>query len=495
MPDTRSFPPTNEIPRFDRGRVAVQGLGFVGAAMAIAVSSAVDEVGNPRFDVTGVDLDNGAGNERIGALNEGRFPFETNDESLTDALSSSIGRNLRAGTSPEVYATADVVVVDVPLDIDWRSDEPSLQLAGFERAIRTIGALVRPGALVLVETTVPPGTTENIVVPALGDELQRRGLDPDSVLVAHSYERVMPGSDYFGSIVNYWRVFAGTTDAAAAAAEQFLSTIINVEQYPLTRLRNTTSSETAKVLENTFRATTIALMEEWSRFAELAGVDLFEVVDAIRMRPTHSNMRSPGFGVGGYCLTKDPLFAKLAARQFWDTPMDFPFSTAAVRTNDRAPITTLGRLRELLGGSLEHQRILLLGISYRQDVGDTRYSPSETFTRAAIAAGATVIAHDPLVEHWDELEWPVPSAVPSPKDFDAIVFAVPHLEYQQLRIADWLGEHRPVILDAFDVLSAPQRSEATELGCVVASVGRSDALAAVGAADLPAAIDDPRSNP
>ena len=113
--------------------------------------------------------------------------------------------------------------------------------------------------------------------------------------------------------------------------------------------------------------------------------------------------------------------------------------------------------------------------------------------------GATVIAHDPLVEHWDELEWPVPSAVPSPADFDAVVFAVPHLEYQQLRIADWLGGNRPVILDAFDVLSAPQRSEATRLGCVVASVGRSDAPGAVDAAgafpaDLPAALDDPRSN-
>ena len=103
-------------------------------------------------------------------------------------------------------------------------------------------------------------------------------------------------------------------------------------------------------MENTFRATTIALMEEWGRFAETVGVDLFEVVDAIRMRPTHANMRTPGFGVGGYCLTKDPLFAKLAASELWDTPMEFPFSSAAVRTNDEAPLVALDRVRRLLGG-------------------------------------------------------------------------------------------------------------------------------------------------
>lgn len=475
MTEDRTTPPTalHDLTGSTRPVVAVQGLGFVGAAMSIAVASAMDADGNPAFEVVGVDLDDTAGGARVAALNESRFPFETTDPELTSALQAARARgNLRCVTDPSAYARADVIVVDVPLDIDWRSATPELRLKGFEAAIATVGRHARPGTLVLVETTVPPGTTEKIVVPTLDKELSQRGIDPSSVLVAHSYERVMPGAEYFRSIVSYWRVYAGHTPESADAAEAFLSQVIDTETYPLTRLANTTSSETAKVLENTFRATTIALMEEWSRFAEHVGVDLYEVVDAIRMRPTHANMRTPGFGVGGYCLTKDPLFASVAAAELWNLPIEFPFSTAAVRANDEAPLAALDRVRTLVGGSLDGQRLLLLGVSYRQDVGDTRYSPSETFVRAAESAGAVVTAHDPLVSHWDELERDTSTQLPDPSGFDAVVFAVPHDEYRRIDLAAWLGTARPAVLDAFNVLSAAQRQLLVELGCPIASIGR-----------------------
>ena len=460
-------------PTDSRPVIAVQGLGFVGAAMAIAVASATAEDGSHAYTVIGVDLGDEAGKQRIAALNSGAFPFETTDTDLVAALSAARERgNLIACEDPAAYGLADVVVIDVPLDIDWRAETPALRLGGFEAAIRTVGRHVRPATLVLVETTVPPGTTEKIVVPLLADELGQRGLDPDSVLVAHSYERVMPGAEYFASIVDYWRVFAGHTDEAAKAAEGFLRSVINTDTHPLTGLGSTTASETAKVMENTFRATTIALMEEWGRFAEMVGIDLFEVVDAIRLRPTHANMRTPGFGVGGYCLTKDPLFAKLASEQLWDHPIEFPFSTAAVRTNDAAPTVSLDRVRQLVGGSLAGKRLLLLGVSYRQDVGDTRYSPSETFVRAALDAGATVVAHDPLLERWDELDWDLPADLPAPGDFDAIVFAVPHDEYRRIDLPAWLGDARPAIFDGFSVVSPAQRRLAAALGCEVASIGR-----------------------
>ena len=406
--------------------VAVQGLGFVGAAMAVAVASALDSAGRPRFEVVGVDLPDRAGTARVEALASGTFPFPTTDARL-DAAVDRVHRqgNLRCVTDASSFAEADVVVVDVPFDIDWRSETPELRTEGFRSAIATVGRHVRPSTLILIETTVPPGTTEKIVLPTLRRELLGRDLDADSVLVAHSYERVMPGADYFASITNYWRVYAGTTEGAADAAEEFLSAVIDTDRFPLTRLAGTTASETAKVLENTFRATTIALMEEWSRFAELVGIDLFDVVEAIRMRPTHANIRTPGFGVGGYCLTKDPLFAPLAARELWNSELDFAFSTAAVRTNDRAPLNALDRLMDLLGGSVAGRRIALLGISYRQDVGDTRYSPSETFARAAEALGATLVLHDPLLTHWDELARDTEQDVPDPADVDAVVFAVP----------------------------------------------------------------------
>ena len=460
-------------PGEERRVVAVQGLGFVGAAMAIAAASAVNEEGEPAFTVIGVDRDDELGRARVDALNSGRFPFETTDQQLTHALAAARERgNLQAGVDPAAYGMADTIVIDVPLDIDWRSETPELRLAGFEAAIRTVGEWVRPGALVIVETTVPPGTTQRIVVPLLEDCLRERDLDPSSVLVAHSYERVMPGADYLDSIVNYWRVYAGHTDDAAKAAEKFLSTVINVDDFPISRLSNTTASETAKVLENTFRATTIALMDEWSQFAEMAGVDLFEVVDAIRMRPTHANMRTPGFGVGGYCLTKDPLFGWLSAKVLFDQPIEFPFARAAVRTNDAAPLRVIELTTELLGGSLAGRHILLLGVSYRQDVGDTRYSPAETFARAAIGAGARLTAHDPLIDHWEELGCRVATELPSADDVDAVVLAVPHAGYRDIDVLTWFDRNQPAVIDAWDVWTAEQRRLASSLGCRVTSIGR-----------------------
>src|SRR5439155_14626233 len=145
---------------------------------------------------------------------------------------------------------------------------------------------------------------------------------------------------------------------------RFLSCFINVRDYPLTRVGSTTASETGKLLENSYRATTIAFMEEWGRFAEANGIDLFEVIDAIRVRPTHSNMRQPGFGVGGYCLTKDPHFGAISARQlFGRSDLTFPFSTQAISVNAAMPIGTVDRLECLLGGSLRGKTVLLLGVA------------------------------------------------------------------------------------------------------------------------------------
>jgi len=249
--------------------------------------------------------------------------------------------------------------------------------------------------------------------------------------------------------------------------------VLNIKEYPLTRLQSTTACETAKVLENSYRATTIALMEEWGRFAEAVGIDLFEVISAIRRRPTHSNMRQPGFGVGGYCLTKDPLLGAVAARQLFGLEgVDFPFSTLAVETNRQMPLVSLQMLDALLNGGLTGKNILLLGVSYRQDVADTRYSPSETFVRGALEHGASVVCHDPLVTDWPELDLTVANELPSLDQVDAVVFAVPHREYVELNVRRWLNGTRPAILDSNDVLSRAQHRTLRDMGCAVASIGR-----------------------
>ena len=467
----RAAPPTG------RPVVCVQGLGFVGAAMAVAVASARDAEGQPRYDVIGVDLPTDAGRARIEALNAGRFPFASRDEQLAGELVRAHERaNLIATSDAAVFALASVVVVDIPLDVDWDTDPPALRWDGFRRGITTLARMMSPGSLAILESTVPPGTTARVVAPIFEQELKARGLPPGAVNLAHSYERVMPGRDYLESIVNFWRVYAGHTPAAAEACERFLRDVIHVDRHPLARLRSTTASELGKVLENAYRATTIAFMEEWSRFAEGTGVDLFEVVDAIRVRPTHSNMRTPGFGVGGYCLTKDPLFAALGARDLFGREAAFPFSALAVQTNRLMPLASLERLQDLLGGNLEGRSILLLGVSYRQDVGDTRHSPAEIFVRAARDRGARVIAHDPLVRRWEELDLDLPAELPKAAGVDAVVLAVPHREYRELDYEAWLGDHKPVLLDAFSVLSREQRDRLRARGCRVESVGRGPGL-------------------
>ena len=459
--------------------VCVQGLGFVGAAVALAVARARDAAGRPLFDVVGVDLETPRGRAAIDSLNQGRFPFATEDRALAAAArqARSAG-NLVATSDPAAYGDAAVVLVDIDLDLAIDAEAAGgpaarLELARFREAIATLGRSIAPGTLVIVETTVPPGTCSRVVAPALAEGLAARGLPEDGFLLAHAYERVMPGAGYLDSIVNYWRVYAGHTEAAAEACAAFLSQVINVADYPLKRLSSTTASETAKVLENSYRAVNIAFMDEWGRFAEAVGLDLFEVIDAVRQRPTHANLRQPGFGVGGYCLPKDPLLALAAAREiFRRDDLDFPFCRRAVAVNRAMPLASLDAVQALLGGSLAARRLLLLGVSYRPEVADTRNAPAAAFVMEARRRGATVAVHDPLVRHWPELDIAIPEALPDPAGCDAVVVAVGHDAYRALDFPRWLGEARPKILDADKVLDRRQRDDLARLGCAVAAIGR-----------------------
>lgn len=438
-------------------KVCIQGLGFVGSATALVVANALDHINKPVYNVVGVDLPTSEGRRRIEAINNGQFPFDTLDPNMKKAAQIAYEHgNLQATSDEAVYQDADIVLVDVQLDIKNINEQPEIDFAGFKKAISILGENLKPGALIVIETTVPPGTCEHIVCPIIEDNLNKRGLAEDSILIAHSYERVMPGKDYYNSIVNFWRVYSGLTTEAADLCEQFLSSIINTGNYPLTRLHNTTASETAKVLENSYRAMNIAFMEEWGRFAEAVGIDLFEIVDAIRVRPTHNNIRQPGFGVGGYCLTKDPLFAHLAAKDiFKNNNLDFPFSRKAVHLNRQMPLVSLNKIKQELG-SLQNKHILLLGVSYRPDVADTRNAPAEEFVRTAELQGAKVDVHDPLVSFWDEMARPILNELPSPIQYGAIIFAVGHSDYKSLNLNNWLSGCNCLILDADRVLTDNQ---------------------------------------
>jgi nucleotide sugar dehydrogenase len=457
-----------------RAVVCIQGLGFVGAANAIAIASARGPDGLPLYDVIGVDLPNELGRERAALLNQGLFPFTTTDDTLVEAARSvKIAGNLVAETHPGAFSRADIIAVDVGLDVEEKGETPRFCRPPFEAAIASVGDHMRPDALVLLESTVPPGTCEKIVAPLLKQRLQARSLPADDLKLAYCYERVTPGDEYLASIVDMWRVYAGLTPAAADAAERFLSSIIDVKKRPLKRLSNLRAAEMAKVVENTYRAVNIALIDEWERFARCIDVDLFEVLEAIRVRPTHQNIRYPGLGVGGYCLSKDPMFGPASARELYGlTDLSFPLSTASVKINDAMPSSTVNLLEQMLTDGLQNKNILILGASYREDVDDTRHSPSIILAKRLLTKGATVELADPLVKGLEDLAIPMHTELPSPNGFDAVVLAVGHKQYRALDVAEWAGQERPVVLDSSGVLGRPALEALSNAGFKVAAIGR-----------------------
>ena len=176
----------------------------------------------------------------------------------------------------------------------------------------------------------------------------------------------------------------------------------------------------------------ISFAIEWSRFAEEAGVDLYSIVNAIRVRKTHSNLMYPGIGVGGYCLTKDPLLASWARQSFFGSPSNLDMSINSVSSNDQMPIYAYDRLLQVFG-SLENKKLAFLGVSYRGDVGDTRYTPVETLVLKVQESNAQVYLHDPFISFWQELECKVYTNIDDvlDRDPDIIIISTGHSAYRE----------------------------------------------------------------
>tara|TARA_B100001123_G_C15336228_1_gene1032926 strand:+ start:2169 stop:3500 length:1332 start_codon:yes stop_codon:yes gene_type:complete len=426
--------------------------------MSVAISSRLDKNRKPLFNVIGVDVPTRPGKSIVEKLNNGLFPFNNVDSTISENLKSVVKRgNFIATTSNEAYGLADVVIVSMNCDLINDRNNSVIDLDNFKNGILEMASFIQEDVLVIIESTVPPGACEKIIYPLIVEAFKKRSLDYNKFYLAHSYERVMPGENYLESIINYWRVYSGINIESAEKCEKFLSKIINIDDYPLSRLESTTSSEIGKLLENSYRAVNIAFIEEWSRFSEEVGVDLYEIVKTIRKRPTHSNIRHPGFGVGGYCLTKDPLFAKIAANDYLGlNGHDFPFSTKAVEVNNQMPLVTLDKVIEYFGGTLDGKKILLMGITYREDIGDTRFSPSEIFYNEAEARGASLKAYDPLVDYWIEIGLDVFNNLPNLSDFDAVVFTTSHKSFKKINFNEWMSNNEILCFDANNVLTKEQ---------------------------------------
>lgn len=451
----------------DNGKkiVVVQGLGFVGSVMAAVVADCEVEGKSPYF-VVGVDLPSVGSFWKIPSINSGKSPFKAEDPEVDKIFERTVKSkaSLIATWVSEAYSEADIIVVDINLDAVkpeiGKAEDGYVDTSNFEKAIRGIGRRMRQDALILIETTVPPGTTENIVKPIIEECFRERciELSGNYPLIAHSYERVMPGAKYIQSIKEFWRTFSGCNKEAARKTRAFLSDIIDTGKYPLYEMKKPVASELAKIMENSYRAMNIAFIHEWTLFAEDTGVNLFEVVDSIRVRKgTHDNMMYPGFGVGGYCLTKDPILAEWASHKLFGRKGHLRFSIEAVNVNDLMPHHTFDLLMKGLDNNISGKKVAILGASYREDVDDTRNSPTITLYDDIRTAGGVPEIHDPYANIMIQREdMSIKSDLFSVLEgASAVVFVAKHKQYKNLS-QETLVEAINInacIVDAFNVLS------------------------------------------
>jgi nucleotide sugar dehydrogenase len=490
--------------------VVVMGLGFVGAVMAGVVADTVDRTkGKPTKFVIGMQRPSTRSYWKIPYINRGIAPVESEDPEVAPLITRCVTekKTLIATFTYDVLSLADCVVVDVQCDYNKETlgnvKRGEADISAFEESLKIIGERIRPECMILIETTVPPGTTEYIAYPIIKKAFEKRGIADREPLLAHSFERVMPGRQYVSSIRDFWRVASGINEQARRRVIAFLSDIINVGKYPLTILDRPIESETCKIVENSYRATLLAYLHEWSLFAERNGVDLIKVLEAIRVRPTHSNIIFPGPGIGGYCLPKDGGLGVWAYHTLMGFEDDiFKITPMAIDINDTRPLHAAQLVRDALrnmGKIVAACRIAVLGVSYREDVGDTRYSGSEILVRKLSEMGADIVVHDPYVKHWWEFEkqesYPAPGhsrarffrdqeklaelrvnqdISEALKKADAVVLAVRHEMYLKLTPDDVLGmTGRPIaVVDCFGILDDAKIRRFFELGCEVKGLGR-----------------------
>jgi nucleotide sugar dehydrogenase len=496
----------------DEGKeiVVVMGVGFVGAVMAAIVADTKDEQGKHSKFVIGCQRPSFRSYWKIPLLNRGESPIKAEDPEVNKLITKGVLENktLIATYNSDCLKLADCVVVDIQCDFTKKAIGKmkigETDMVALEETMRTIGQKIQPNCLVLIETTVAPGTTEFVAWPILKKAFDQRGIQSEPLL-AHSFERVMPGKEYVASVRDFWRVCSGCNAEARSRVEKFLHEVLNTKDYPLTVMDRPIESETTKIIENSYRATILAFLNEWSLFAERNGVDLIKVIKAIKMRPTHSNIIFPGPGIGGYCLPKDGALGYWAYRHilgFEDGDRVFKITPQAIDINDTRSLHVAELTRDALrnmGRYIAGADVLLCGASYRQDVGDTRYAGSEIVVRKLTEMGAEMRVHDPYVEHWYEFEkqdvYPAPghslsrffrnqdglknlrvskNLIESIQGAEALILAVPHKQYLNLNpneIVDWAGAPLAVI-DCFGILSDEEIRQYFKLGCEVKGLGR-----------------------
>ena len=357
--------------------VSVLGQGYVG--LSVAAGAALTGM-----TAYGVDVDDA----RAAALAAGDNVVPGVDDALFRTAYDT-GR-LRVGTDPSVVAAADVVLVCVPTPIaDSRPDLSMIEAAG-----RTIAAHLTPGALVVLESTTYPGTTEQVLLPLLEASGLVAGED---FLLAYSPERIDPGNTDYG-LRNTPRVVGGLDGPSSKAAVAFYGQLVD----DVVEVGDLRAAEMAKLLENTFRAVNIALVNEFAQLCGEQGIDTWDVIRAASSKPFGFMPFHPGPGVGGHCIPLDPTYLAWQSRR--DTGRPFRLVEMAQDINAQMPAYVAGRVIDALNDrdlSVRGASVLALGVTYKPDVGDMRESAAVEVVEHLVRRGATLSFHDPYVERLD----------------------------------------------------------------------------------------------
>ena len=400
-------------------RIAIVGLGYIGIPLAIAAWRA-------GFAVTGLDTDA----ERVERINGGESYIKHIPRALIAEMAGS-GR-FAATTEPGALQQADAIVIAVPTPLT-RNREPDLGYV--EAATRTIAAQLRPGQLVVLESTTWPGTTDELVRPILEAGGLKSGSD---VFIAFSPEREDPGNlDFQTSTIP--KVVGGDGADALALANALYAALV-VRTVPVS---STATAEAVKLTENIFRAVNIALVNEMKVIYDRMGIDVWEVIDAAKTKPFGFMPFYPGPGLGGHCIPVDPFYLTWKAREY---DIETKFIELAGQINKSMPFYVVDRLAEALdraaGRGLRGARILVIGVAYKKNIDDMRESPSLRLIELLRARLAEVDYHDPFVPVIPTMrEHPalaglvsVPLSAEAIAAYDAVLIATDHdgIDYKSL---------------------------------------------------------------
>jgi UDP-N-acetyl-D-glucosamine dehydrogenase len=374
-------------------KVVVIGQGYVGLPLAISSAQA-------GFKVIGIDLNE----EKVSRLNKHQSIVE--DVSDVELKSVTESGKYQATTSYSIDSTTEIICICVPTPLG-SNHQPDLEI--LKAATKDVGKSLKAGMLVIIESTIQPGTTRDVVVPILEKE---SGLIRDQFLVAYSPERIDPMNKKF-TIKNTPKLVAGLTSEAAVKAKEFYSKFIDQVDV----CDSLEVAETAKLLENSFRLVNISFINELAIFCQKIGIDVNDVIKAASTKPYGFMPFYPSVGVGGHCIPVDPLYLAQAARA---VGVPSRFIELADEINLGMPTYFVGRASEILGG-LMGKKVLVVGVSYKPNVADVRETPVEALINGLKKSGAVVSWHDDLVKSWNG-----ESSVALGSGYDLAILATPH---------------------------------------------------------------------